>query len=576
MRIVVFILSLLTSGVCVSQTYPRNYFRSPMDITLRLSGNFGELRPNHFHAGIDITTQGVEGLTVRASADGYVSRIKISPWGYGKAVYVTHPNGYTTVYAHLSDYSGAIGDWVENQQYLAQSFEVDLYPTAGELPVIKGQEIAKSGNTGGSGGPHLHFEIRDSQTEEAINPLLFGLPIADAVAPTPVTLAVYASQDGSYVNATSRMKKSAFVKSGNKYVLQNSADSIVVYGSIGFGVEAYDKESIPQGKNGVYGIRLQEGDKIIYEHHLERIAFEDSRYVNCFVDYAEHERNGKYFQLSFLQPNNLLPVYDTTIDRGFVVLNDGKYHKFTYTVYDAYGNKSVAEFKVKALSKLPEAKYAATEVSPYVQVLLWDKPNRIEENDFTFETPERSVYDNTTFKWTSKKGSAQRLSSVITINDRFTPLHKACTLTIAMPSTTRANEQLVMIREKSNGGVTSVGGKWNGKGVSAEIKEFGSYAIMRDSIAPTIKPANYDKGGKTENDFSAMKAIDVKIGDNLSGIQAYRGTIDGKWILFEYEPKKDLLRYTFDSHVGKGSHILTITVTDKCGNMSVYSKTFTR
>lgn len=547
-----------------------------MDITLRLSGNFGELRPNHFHAGIDITTQGVEGLPVRATAEGYISRIKISPWGYGKAIYVTHPNGYTTVYGHLSDYSGVIAKWIEEQQYIAESFEVELFPTANELPVTKGQQIGASGNTGGSGGPHLHFEIRDSKTEEALNPLLFGLPVEDAVAPTPVTLAVYALGENSYVNGSKGMKKIVLIKSGGKYVIQNPADSIVAFGEIGFGIDAYDKENIPQGKNGVYGIRLQEGKTIVYEHHLDRIPFEESRYINCFVDYSEHERNGKYFQLSYLLPNNQLPIYDSVINRGYVVHTDGKYHKFIYTIYDAYGNESKVEFKVKALSKNPEAKLAAENSGPFVQILLWDQVNKIEEQEFTFETPERSVYKNTVFKWSSKKATGSGESPSITMSDRFTPLHKACSLTIVMPSTTRKLEQLVVVKEKTKGGIASVGGKWMGTGMSAEVKEFGTYYVLRDSLAPTIKPMNFDLNGKVQTNFSAMKSIQLKIGDNLSGVKSFRGTIDGKWVLFEYEPKKDRLMYTFDSRVNKGLHELSVVLTDKCGNQSTYTKSFTR
>lgn len=558
-----------------AQPYPKDYFQSPMDITLKLAGNFGELRPDHFHAGIDITTSGVEGLPVRASAEGYVSRIKVSPWGYGKAIYITHPNGYTTVYAHLSAYTGAIATWVEKQHYLAESFEIDLKLQPGELPVAKGQQIAASGNTGGSGGPHLHFEIRDTKTEEALNPLLFGLPVQDNVAPTPVTLAVYAAGENAYVNGDRQVKKIPLVKSGSKYVIQNVKDSIIAFGDIGFGIEAYDKESIPHGKNGVYGITLKAGGKIVYQHHLERISFDESRYINCFVDYAEHERTSKYFQLSFLAPNNELQVYDSVVNRGYVTHDDGKYHWYNYEIIDAYGNKAIVEFRVRALTKNPVTKFEPKAV-PFIQVMMWNATNTFEEDPFTFEMPEKSVYRNTDFKWTSTPSTANRLSPTISLNDRFTPLHKICTLTIAMPQTTEAPDKLVVCREKVKGGIASVGGVWNGKGMTAQIKVFGKYFVMRDTVDPTIRPFNFDAKGKTTTDFSALSSIQFKIDDNLSGVKTYRGTIDGKWVLFEYDAKNDKLKYTFDEHVGKGQHELLLVVTDAVGNEARFTRKFIR
>lgn len=576
MKNLLLLVSLISAGMEISaQSYPKDYFRSPMDIPLKLAGNFGELRADHFHAGLDITTSGQEGLPVRAAADGYVSRIKISPWGYGKAIYVTHPNGYTTVYAHLSSYTGAIADWVEKQHYLAESFEIDLKLQPNELPVTKGQQIAASGNSGSSGGPHLHFEIRDAKTEEALNPLLFGLPVKDNVAPVAVTLAVYAAGENSYVNGSKGMKKIALVKSGDKYVIQNAKDSILAYGDIGFGIDAYDQESVPHGKNGVYGITLLSGGKIVYQHRLERISFDESRYINCFVDYAEHQRTSKWFMLSYLAPNNELQVYDTTINRGYVTLDDGAVHWLNYEITDAYGNICKVEFKVRALKKNPETKITASPL-PFIQLMVWNAPNKIEEQEFTFETPEKAVYRNLEFKWTSAPATGNRLSPTIGINDKYTPLHKVCTLSINMPAATEAPDKLVVVREKDKGGLASVGGIWTGTAMRAEVKMCGKYFVMRDTTDPTIRAHNFDAGGKTTTDFSAMKSIQFKIDDNLSGVRTYRGTIDNKWVLFEYDAKNDLLKYTFDEHVAKGSHELVLVVMDAVGNEAKYERSFTR
>jgi hypothetical protein len=567
---------LLTVAATAQQNqYPQGYFKSPIDIAWRLSGNFGELRPNHFHAGVDITTQGKEGYAIRASAEGYVSRIKISPWGYGKAIYVTHPNGYTTVYAHLRAYSGKIAEWVRKQQYIAESFEIELYPAQGELTVTQGMQIGESGNTGSSGGPHLHFEIRDSKTEEAINPLLFGFPVKDTVAPVPYTLAAYSLSSESYINGKSGMKKVPVSGAAKKYSITAKADSIIAFGEIGFGIEAYDKENIPQGKNGVYSIELFEGKRLIYAHTLDRIPFEDSRYINCFVDYAEHERSGKYFQLSYLASNNNLRVYDTVVNRGKLLLNDGKLHSFRYVIKDVYGNASTLDFKVRARTSNPELQLAASGYKPMIQVLVYNQPNVIEENDFSFITPSGAFYENIVFKWKSAPHSGSKVSPSITLMDRFTPIHKPCTLAIKPATPPIAPEKIVMVRDKPDGKIAALTTKWNGTMFEAEMKDFGSYYLLKDTVAPTVRGSNFDVKG-TQTDFSAMKTIQIKIGDNLSGVKTYRGTIDGKWVLFEYEPKKDLLTYTFDSSISKGKHRLVMNVTDGCGNVTVFEKELTR
>jgi hypothetical protein len=575
MRSCLVVLFLWSAVITNAQSYPKGYFNSPIDITWRLSGNFGELRPNHFHAGVDITTQGKEGYAIRAAAEGYVSRIKISPWGYGKAIYVTHPNGYTTVYAHLRTYSGKIAEWIKKQQYIAESFEIELFPSEGELPVTQGMQIGESGNTGSSGGPHLHFEVRDTKTEAAINPLLFGFPVGDTIAPVPVTVVAYALNDESYVNGKSGMKKAALSGSSKKYTILNKADSIVAFGEIGFGIEAYDTENIRQGKNGVYSIQLFEGKNLIYSHTLEKIPFEHSRYINCFIDYAEHERSGKYFQLSYLASNNELPVYDTVVNRGRITLNDGKVHFFRYVVKDVFGNYSTVEFKVKARASNPQLQMAVSQYKPMIQVLMWNSVNLIEENDFSFSTPAGAFYENTVFKWKSIPPAGNKLSATIVLMDRYTAIHKVCTLSIKPAVIINDPNKIVMVREKSDGKLAVIATKWTGSVFEGETKEFGTYYLLRDTFPPTVKAGNFDLKG-TQNDFSSMKNIQIKIGDNLSGIKSYRGTIDGQWVMFEYEPKKDLLTYSFDSSIAKGKHFLKMVVTDACGNQTVFEKEFTR
>jgi murein DD-endopeptidase MepM/ murein hydrolase activator NlpD len=561
----IFIL-ISTAGFSQTFVYPKNYFHSPVDIPLKLAGNFGELRPNHFHTGIDITTSGVEGVPVKAAADGYVSRIKIGPWGYGHVIYITHPNGFTTVYGHLSDFNSIIAAYVKKNQYINESFEIELTPAANEIPVKQDQVVAYSGNTGSSGGPHLHFEIRDSKTEEAINPMLFGLPIKDNVAPTLQTLIIIPSTPQSLVNGKNEIKKIPLKQSGSTYVFVNATDSaITIIGKVGFAIEAYDKETIANGKNGVYAIKLQCDKKTIYSHKLERIPFDKSRFINCFIDYEEMEERNHFYQQSFLLPNNELPIYDSVVNNGFCYFNSDSIHKFKYIVSDVYGNTATLNFKVRSEVQLTNGDLVfSSSFKPFQMVLLWDTTNLIDESAFRLETPSRAFYDKTIFNFTVLESKVRKYSPKIQF-DKKIGLQLPCSLTVYGTVPEELQSKAFLVNDGSY-----VGGKWMGKGVSAEIKEFGTFYISIDTTAPIITALN------AGTNFSALKQIGFTISDNLSGIENYRATVDGKWILMEYEPKKKLLFYKFDEHVTKGNHELVLTVTDKVGNKTELKKNFVR
>lgn len=536
-----------------------------------LAGNFGELRENHFHTGIDITTHGVEGLPVHAAADGYVSRIKVGPFGYGKVIYITHPNGYVSVYGHLSEFNDAIGTYVGKEQYKDESFEVELQLQPDEIKVKKGDVIAYSGNTGNSGGPHLHFEIRDEKTEDALNPLLFGLPVKDDVAPVPVTLLVCPAEPGASVNGKNEAVKFALKISGGKYILANATDSIVVHGKIGFAIEGYDKETVSNGKNGVYSIELDEEKKMIYKHHLERLPFDDLRYINAFIDYDEYEEHSHFYQCSFVLPNNILPIYDSVVNNGYVNFNSDSKISFRYLLGDAFANKAIFDFKVKSLARSPVP--ARMGLTPYVHVLLWDTTNLIDESSFQLSTPSRAFYENEELIFNialEKKGFASSVSFPENI-----PVQQSCSFTLYADIPENMRAKSFIVQKTKSGHYSYIGGSWSGNGITADIKSFGTFMIMSDTTAPSIHTSNFDMKTKQE-DLSSLSSMKFTIGDNLSGIKSYRATIDGKWVLMQYEPKKKMIWYTFDEHCGKGEHDLVLVVTDKCGNSSTYTKHFTR
>ncbi|MCC6690779.1 MAG: M23 family metallopeptidase [Bacteroidia bacterium] len=575
MRLLILLYFILVGTIAAQEEFPKNYFRSPVDTTIILAGNFAELRPNHFHGGLDIKTFSREGLPVYAIADGYVSRIKISSYGYGRVLYVTHPNGYVSVYAHLSSFADSIGAYTKHEQYKQKLFTIELFPKPKELLIKKGQVIAFSGNTGHSSGPHLHFEIREEKSEKALNPLLFGMPVTDNAKPQLERLKIFPVNKNATINK---------INNAHEYSLKNTPqglkpvtpDTIKLSGNIYFGLQGYDTETRRGGKNGIYSIELQVNNKRIFLSELNKVGFDQTRAINTFTDYPTYLKTGRLIHRSYVETNNKLGVYKDVVNKGIVNFTDNAVYTIKYTVKDIYGNATVLEFPVK--SERPGAEKKIVD-SAYTKLFRCTEPNKFESENILVDLPANILYDDIYFRYsTSKNVPVGCYSKIYHIHSSEVPLNDAYTLTIQpIPVNDSLKKHLILARINKAGSKEYAGGEIADNKVVAKVKQFGAYVIFIDTIAPAIKPVNISAG----KNCSKLKQIAFKVGDNFSGIKSFSAYIDDNWVLMEYEHKKNMLYYIIDKSAQYNPlnnkskhHTLVLYVTDNAANTKKYSVSF--
>lgn len=542
--------------------YPITDFRQPLDISPpALAGSFGEIRGNHFHSGIDFRTNQREGYPVYAVADGYISRLRVQNSGFGQALYINHPNGFTTVYGHLQRFAPKIATIVKNLEYEKKSFEIDEFPDATLIPVHKGEIIAWSGNRGSSGGPHLHFEIRDTKTEETINPQFFGIIIPDNIPPVIHGLYVY-RLNGKTFNENTPKQAIGISGANGSY---KTAAPISLTGEVGFGIVVTDRHNGLSGTNGVYSIQLEVDGKKVYTSALERFAFEDSKAINSHIDYPTYLNTKRSIQKSFVEPGNPLKIYSGLINNGRINFNDGATHQLRYIITDSKGNSSVLPFTVNAGS----APIAAP-VIPAGIIYPYNKVNEFNTDDIKVVFPQGTLYSDLNFTYKKlPKPTGNAWSAVHQIHNRYTPLHIGFNISIKadnLPENLK-NKALIV---NSNG--SSQGGFFENGYVKATPKNFGSFYIAIDTIAPRIIPVNISEG----KNMAGLSKIFFKISDNLSGIKSFNGYIDGKWALMEFDTKTATLWHSFDERTTSGKHTLELVVADMKENTRKYKVTFIR
>lgn len=557
------VLVTFISVYCNAQNpYPEDYFRNPLDVTLILSGTFGELRPNHFHSGLDIKTQHREGLKVYAVADGYVSRIKISTFGYGKALYITHPNGYTSVYAHLQKFSPEIEAYIKKLQYEKESFEIEVFPKPDELPVVKSDVIAYSGNTGGSGGPHLHFEIRDNQ-ERPINPMLFGLDIKDTTTPTIKNIYVYAIDEDSHVNFSREREKLRLIKLDNgDYTVEN----IKAYGKIGFGIETNDRQDLATNNNGVSNIQTVFNGSRNFEIDFKRFSFDETRHLNRLIDYEHYKTEKKRIQKLFVEPNNPLSMYKNLDNNGFLIIRDSTASVYKICVKDFQNNNSWITINIEGeLSQdVKQKKEFKTDYFIYA-----NKTNELVDKNLEVHFPQNSFYDDFFIDFQVQNDTLILHDDIVPVKDNFTISYD-----ISNYNKSDSNQLYIarLVGYKNQYALYSNTFR-KGNFLTTSTKTLGTYALTLDKDAPTIEPVNFSEGKWLSN----YRYLKIKIEDKGSGISNYRATINGKWILMEYDYKTNILQYDFNDGVSEESkNNLKLIVTDNVGNSTTFETMFYR
>jgi murein DD-endopeptidase MepM/ murein hydrolase activator NlpD len=541
--------------------YPADYFMSPLEIPLVLSGTFGELRSNHFHAGLDIKTQQKEGFKVLASADGYVSRINVSLWGYGNALYVTHPNGYTTVYAHLKEFSPEIDAYVRKKQYEKESFTIRLYPERGTLQVKKGELIALSGNSGSSGGPHLHYEIRDTK-QNILNPMLFGITIPDHKNPTIQAAYTYAKNENSHVNQSNKNVQLVFNRQYDGDLL---ADQIYAHGAIGFGISAYDRLDGALNKNGLYKLEMEVNGNPVFQFTANRFSFDESRWINSFIDYEKYALLRKRIQKCFIEhEKNNLSLYNNVIEKGFVQIKDSMEYTVSIIARDFEGNKTKLIIPIMG-RKDSIVIQKKSEKTPYHFKV--SEVNHIKDSLVSVYFPKDIFYEDFYFDYSNENGMVKLHNSTV-------PVHKSFRLSFDVSNYSKeALSQMYISKKNRNGKLVYVSTKRKDNTLYTLSKSLGEYTLSSDNQKPVISGIGFKNGDW----ITRYKTLKVKIYDRGSGIKSFRGTLNGQWIRMAYNPKTNVLTYDFKDKILEGtSHNLKVVVTDNVNNSTTFTATFNK
>lgn len=537
--------------------YPKGFFRNPLAVPMDLSGNFGELRPNHYHMGLDLKTLKRENLPVYAAAAGYIAKIKIEPAGFGRAIYINHPNGYTTLYAHLNDFAPALEAFIKREQYRLEEWRVFIDIPPDLFPVKKGEFIAYSGNTGGSQAPHVHFEIRRTVDDVNVNPLLFGFPLTDNTAPRILRLALFDRTRSTYEQTP---KLIALKVAGTGKYSTTIPVTITSAPAVSFAITAYDTHTGSSNLNGIFESTLYADHQPVISFRMDGISYNDTRYMNAHIDFKSKALGGSYMQHLSDLPGYVNSIYKRIKGDGVLDISDGEIHDIRVEVKDAYGNTSVVSTRV-------QYRQPATATNPPLpgKVFYPLMLDGYESEDCEFYIGERCLYDSVRIRHTrSTSANPKVISAVHAIGASYIPLQDSFLVRIR-PSRPLSDEQQqrTVVQWFSGTKQTVQKAGWQSGWAAAKFRDFGFYQLLVDEIPPVIVPIGFADG----EDLSKATRIAFTVTDNLTRFKNVRTELDGQWLRFSNDKGRTFI-YRFDEKCLSGSHELKVRAEDEAGNVT--------
>lgn len=545
--------------------YPKDYFRNPMGIPISLAANFGELRPNHWHMGLDIRTDQKENLPVYASAAGYISHIGIRPESFGRFIIVRHPNGMSTLYAHLNDFYPDLEEYVTAQQYKQEKWAIELDFSSKDFPVSKGQFIAYSGNTGGSQGPHLHFEIFDTKTEKRLNPLLFGLPIADQVPPDVQRLAMYDRSISVYEQSPVFF---ALKKTDSGYIIPKIPVIKTGLSAVSFAIQATDRVSGSSNPNGIFSAKMYLDEEPQAGFILDSIDYVETGYINAQIDYMHRKKGGSFLQHVSPMPGDRGAAYHLYKGDGIIRLSDTMQHLISIDVKDAQGNTSPINFYIQHFDSLSVPKYPRSAASVIPPGEKWE----LKKQDFILQVQANSIYDTVRSNYFRLNSTGPfAVSGIHQFGDVSMPVQDDIRVSIKPDRSIPEDWKNRLVIQRTGGGTNLRKVNLENGWLNASFGDFGTFQAMADITPPTLN----ELGNGDTIDLSPAKWIVFTPNDNLGVTRNFRAELDSQWIRFTNDKSRNWI-YKFDERCPYGVYQLTVSVEDLAGNKVTKSWWFKR